>query len=104
MTLLIVSLNSSKCGACNRNADPMEERHEMAVMKGEGCGALFTQITTSYPDAEEATRNMRPDLDFVGGWFREPPVQEASLEETEMLTRAAQSPTVHRLRERRDTP
>jgi hypothetical protein len=43
----------------------------MRVMQGKGCGAEFTEIVSEYagyPEAEAATKALRPDLPFVS-WF-----------------------------------
>lgn len=86
---LIVGRTSSTCSACHRNAFPDEWEHNTVkfavpestwespfgekkvfpAREGEpGCGATFTAITTCYlgPHMEAATRNLRPDLPFVG--------------------------------------
>lgn len=63
--VLTVNRSDSRCGACNRNADPGELAHTMANMRGEGCGAAFTHITTGYLGAEESVRLRRPDLTWL---------------------------------------
>ena len=58
-------------GACHRNADPNEKAHDMERMKGEGCGAVFTAVSSNYTDFAglyDRIREMRPDLPFTGGF------------------------------------
>jgi hypothetical protein len=60
--VLEVGMSSSKCSACRRNADPNEAAHDMAIMRGEGCGATFTHVLALYPGTEDRVHEMRPDL------------------------------------------
>ena len=66
--ILFVGTTSSHCGVCGRNADPNETHHVMEHMVGEGCGARFVSIGSSYRGVEglkERVQAMRPDLDWV---------------------------------------
>lgn len=75
MTTLYINKSESRCGACDGGADPDEESHITLLgwravndnMKG--CGAEFTELSTDYvgfPGLEEAIKEMRPDLPYVG--------------------------------------
>lgn len=73
MATLYINPSSSRCGKCNRNADPKETHHEMLGMVGTGCGAEFTSVSSDYSDFEglyDRVRAMRPDLEFVS-WLTE---------------------------------
>lgn len=63
---------NSRCSACGRNADPYETAHVMETMRGEGCGATYTAITSMYLQRGIAARlrEMRPDLP-VARWVTE---------------------------------
>ena len=65
--VLFINFSDSRCGSCKRNADPGEGAHTMATMKGEGCGATFTAVSTNYTGSrmEARVREMRPDLPFI---------------------------------------
>jgi hypothetical protein len=69
---LIVSGSSTKCSVCGKGADYKEKTHRTVLGYGsdlgEGCGVLWTHITTGYIGGgiEDATRALRPDLIFVG--------------------------------------
>ena len=39
---------SSRCGACNGNADPNETHHINEYMQGEGCGAEYTNVVEDF--------------------------------------------------------
>ena len=67
MTTLYINRSDSRCGKCNRNADPIEKAHRMSRMEGEGCGARFTSVSSHYygDEIKRATRAMRPDLPWV---------------------------------------
>jgi hypothetical protein len=70
MATLFINRNDSRCGACNRNADPFESAHLNETMYGEGCGATYDAVSSDYsgvPGLYERIREMRPDLPFVGG-------------------------------------
>lgn len=88
MAQLIIGSFSSTCGACNKNASPHESAHDTlmgysALPGDKGCGAPFTSVTFEYcrayiwtnlapaltadylaqhPQAECATKTLRPDL------------------------------------------
>ena len=67
MTGLYITPSRSECGACGKNADPGEDAHDMARMKGEGCGARFTFVSShyfGYPSLYDSIQAMRPDLPF----------------------------------------
>ena len=69
MSTLFINHSKSRCGACNRNADPYEETHANVTMAGEGCGARYTQVSTDYfqmADLVSRIKEMRPDLPYVG--------------------------------------
>ena len=68
MTALIINRSDSRCGMCGKNADPHETEHRMERMRGEGCGAPFTEMTSDYTGMEEACKRLRPDLPWKGLW------------------------------------
>jgi hypothetical protein len=72
---LYINKSESRCGYCDKGADPYEEYHETLLgwfatndyMKG--CGARFDSVGTDYvnfPGLKENIMEMRPDLPFVG--------------------------------------
>lgn len=69
--VLIINRTDSKCGACGRGADPYAKSHDKVIgyKPGPGCGATWTHVTSSYRGGgiEEATLEMRPDLDWFDG-------------------------------------
>ena len=67
MTVLFINRSDSRCGKCDRNADPVEKYHRMGRMVGEGCGVRFTSLSSHYSGdgIERAARAMRPDLPWV---------------------------------------
>lgn len=74
MVTLYINKSESRCGGCNRGADPYEESHITLLGwaavndKMKGCGAEFTDLSTDYvnfPGLLEAIRDMRPDLPFI---------------------------------------
>lgn len=66
MTTLYINRTDSRCGACNRNADPAEPAHIMEKMVGEGCGAVFDSLASDYLSMKKYVVPMRPDLKWVG--------------------------------------
>lgn len=69
---LIVSHWHTKCNNCGQDCNPDELDHQSVlgyvVPDGtEGCGVIFTHITTMYIGDLEArlTKAMRPDLEFI---------------------------------------
>lgn len=50
----------SRCGSCNQNAFPDEEKHT--------CGVRFTHITPTcfYENVEKYVKALRPDLTYIG--------------------------------------
>jgi hypothetical protein len=76
VAVLIVDPYRSKCGECNRGADPYAESHEYILEYSDdngkaGCGAVWTHISSNYADLEglhESVRKMRPDLEWKGGF------------------------------------
>jgi hypothetical protein len=77
MTTLFINRNDSRCGKCNKNADPSEIAHEMAHMVGQGCGTEFASVSSDYCGIDVAVKAMRPDLEFLdplaglSGWGTE---------------------------------
>ena len=67
MTVLYINRSDSRCGKCDRNADPVEKYHRMGRMVGEGCGVRFTSLSSHYSGdgIERAARAMRPDLPWI---------------------------------------
>ena len=70
---LCIGLSNSKCLNCNREAFPSEKSHDTLAGYGakpgdKGCGITWTCVTTGYAHAEEATKQLRPDLEFIS-WF-----------------------------------
>ena len=74
MATLYINKSESRCGACNKGADPYEESHITLVGwaavndKMKGCGAEFTDLSTDYvnfPGLQDAIREMRPDLPYI---------------------------------------
>jgi hypothetical protein len=69
---LYVNKSDSRCGACNRGADPYEETHESVEgwFQGrsvKGCGARFTSVSSDYNTITgEDAASVRPDLPWVG--------------------------------------
>ena len=71
MVTLYINPSDSRCGACNRNADPYEPAHLMEKMRGEGCGATYTAVSSHYVNVaglDERIKEMRPDLPFIDRW------------------------------------
>ena len=75
MATLYINKSESRCGACNKGCDPYEESHITLLGwfatndKMQGCGAIFDSLSTDYigfPGLEEAIKEMRPDLPYVG--------------------------------------
>lgn len=68
---LYINRSDSQCGACGRNADPYEKRHDSIwAWAGTlpGCHAEFTEVSSHYSDHDglyDRIREMRPDLPFV---------------------------------------
>lgn len=64
--VLIVASSSTACSNCNQSVLPDSLTHGTVSGYGpprEGCGALFTAITTGYTDIPvEILQEMRPDL------------------------------------------
>ncbi len=75
MATLYINKSESRCGACNKGADPYEESH-LTIMgwsaindKMRGCGAIFDAVDSDYNflgDLVEAIQEMRPDLPWLG--------------------------------------
>lgn len=71
---LIIGDFASRCGVCGKGADPDEKQHTrvlgMGRAGGEGCGAVWTHVradVTSRIGAGRRIREMRPDLELIGG-------------------------------------
>ena len=67
MTTLFINISDSRCGNCGKDADPYAEAHDRKLgwNPGEGCGAVFTHLSSDYVGFEDRVRKMRPDLIFV---------------------------------------
>jgi hypothetical protein len=68
--VLTVGTCDSHCGACGKTCLPWEPAHtsRCGYDQHEGCGAVYTHVTTNYVAAGLAERilEMRPDLIPVG--------------------------------------
>ncbi len=78
--ILYVNLWNSRCGNCNKGADPMLETHEFVYgysaaterdktgVQPPGCGAKFVALGSDYIGAsiKEWGENNRPDLPWIG--------------------------------------
>ena len=67
---LFVNQSSSTCGNCGDGCDPTSSTHDKIVGYGHsgeqpGCGKTWKFITTGYLGAENAVKDMRPDLQFI---------------------------------------
>lgn len=69
---LLVGSYSSYCNNCGLSANPSEKTHSILLGYGPtngdpGCGIEWTHVFSEYAgtEAEEATKEMRPDLEFV---------------------------------------
>jgi hypothetical protein len=69
---LVVDRFSSSCGDCGKSADPSSKGHYVLLGWGPthgnpGCGVEWENVTTNYagPSMEEATKNLRPDLNYI---------------------------------------
>lgn len=78
MATLFINKSDSRCGACNKGADPYEESHTTLMgwyavndnMKG--CGAEFDSVSSDYYDVgdlKESIMEMRPDLPYIGSEY-----------------------------------
>ena len=74
MATLYINRSDSRCGACNKGADPYEESHITLLgwyavndnMKG--CGAVFDSVSSDYNDfgsLYDRIEEIRPDLPFI---------------------------------------
>lgn len=69
MSTLYIDRSRSECGACHGNASPWEAAHLNENMQGEGCGVIYTEVSThcfGLPDLVERIKEMQPDLPYVG--------------------------------------
>lgn len=67
---LLVGTYSSACNNCWRGASTESKTHERAISYGydePGCGIEFTHIKSTYVGEQmaKATRDLRPDLEFI---------------------------------------
>jgi hypothetical protein len=66
---IIAAFSHCSCNACGASCDPDEPNHTWPTTRlfGNGCGIVFTHVTTrsEHPAAKNATRRMRPDLIFI---------------------------------------
>ncbi len=74
MVTLYINRSESRCGGCDKGADPYEESHITLMgwaaindnMKG--CGAVYTSVSSDYNDITDlygGIKAMRPDLPFL---------------------------------------
>ena len=71
---LVVDRFSSSCGDCGKPADPHAKGHyvllgwDSRTRGNPGCGVEWENVTTddAGPSTEKATRNLRPDLNYIG--------------------------------------
>jgi hypothetical protein len=70
--VLYINPGDSKCGVCDRGADPKELNHhtELGYYSGPrraGCQAIWTHLSTRYMGVATAVaKSMRPDLEWIG--------------------------------------
>lgn len=74
MATLYINKSESRCGACNKGADPYEESHITLLGwfatndKMQGCGVTFDSVSSDYygfPGLMEEIQKMRPDLPLL---------------------------------------
>lgn len=70
---LVVDRWSSSCGDCGKAANPASKTHDILLGWGPtngdpGCGVEWENVTSNYVGMamEEAIRNLRPDLNYIG--------------------------------------
>lgn len=68
--VLVISRSASLCTHCGRGCLPWETHHTTMAGYADydkpGCGAKFTAVSTNYFGLDDAVKEMRPDLPFVG--------------------------------------
>jgi hypothetical protein len=67
---LVINPTSSYCGACGRNANPLERSHDTIFGYDDfGCGVLWLHVDSDYRGAgiPDAAMAIRPDLIWMGG-------------------------------------
>lgn len=73
MVTLYINKSESRCGGCDKGADPYEESHITLLGwhaindKMKGCGAEYTDVSSDYfgfPGLDEEIQKMRPDLPY----------------------------------------
>ncbi len=75
---LYINRSDSRCGACNRGADPRETGHFTRLgwnvrQSNSGCHALFVAVSSDYlldEDFIAAIRRLQPDLPLVSRGVR----------------------------------
>jgi hypothetical protein len=77
LNTLYINHSNSICGSCGRGADPYELKHDTILEysgQSEGCHMEFKHLSSDYMGVriEEAARDMRPDLEWIGLAY-EPP-------------------------------
>lgn len=73
---LVINRSDSRCGKCGRPAYPQQQAHLDEAgygPRGKGCGVRWRYVTSDYVGTgiEEATRAMRPDLEWFNRWPKE---------------------------------
>lgn len=68
---LVINVSDSRCGACDKPADPRSMTHDrvLGYHPGPGCGERFVFVTSDYFGVDglhERVKAMRPDLVPVG--------------------------------------
>lgn len=71
--VLRIGRSSSHCGECGRGANPHQLTHDTVLSWSReeaakpGCGVRWTHVESEYigPEAEAATRRLRPDLAYL---------------------------------------
>jgi hypothetical protein len=71
---LYINRSDSRCGACDKGADPYEESHItltgwFAVNDNmKGCGAVYDSVSTDYFNSKDLIgdiKDIRPDLPYI---------------------------------------
>lgn len=68
MNTLIINRSDSQCSNCGKGANPNAKHHTEVLGYGpasEGCGQLFTHVTSNYYGMRDVCEVMRPDLIWI---------------------------------------